>query len=81
MASRAAPDRLALVWKSIDVLLQIALVAGASLGLTGHRVGAWLMVAAVTGFVLNHVSVGLIGYRRAMSRPWPKVEPLDDDDD
>ncbi len=60
MASRTPAEKLAAVWRLIDVLLQVALVAGAFFGLTGHRLGAWLMVAAVTGFVLNHVSVGLI---------------------
>jgi hypothetical protein len=81
MASRAAPDKLGAVSALISLALQLVLVAGASIGLAGHRIGAWLMVAAVTGFLLSHLAVGLISYHRTMSRPWPNVQPLMDDDD
>ncbi len=75
MASRAAPDKLAAVSALTSLLLQLALATGASIGLAGHRVGAWLMVAAVIGFLLSHLSIGLISCHRTMSRPWPKVPP------
>ncbi len=81
MASRTPAETLPAVWGLIDLLLKIALVAGAFFGLTGHRVGAWVMLGAVIGFLLSHLAIGLISYQRTMSRPWPKVRPLVDDDD
>jgi hypothetical protein len=36
--------------------------------------------AAVIQFGMNLV-VGIVGYRHVMSRPWPQVPPLTDDDD
>jgi hypothetical protein len=47
----------------------------------GSRVGAYLMLGALGGTISVHLVVGVIGYRRAMARPWPRVSPLDDEDD
>lgn len=39
---------------------------------------------ALTGFVVllgMHLAVGIVEYRKTMSRPWPRVPPLEDDDE
>jgi hypothetical protein len=39
---------------------------------------------AIGCLVLNgagHLAVGILGYRETMSRPWPKVPPIKNDDD
>lgn len=61
--------------------LLLALVGGAYGAAFGWRPGAMLMIGAVAGKVLLHVTAGLIHYRATMQRPWPKVRPLEDDDD
>ena len=30
---------------------------------------------------LTHLAVGIVDYRQAMRRPWPKVSPVEDEDD
>jgi hypothetical protein len=45
------------------------------------RPGAFLMLTAVSGYVVLHLGAGFAAYRDAMTRPWPKVPPVDDDDD
>lgn len=47
----------------------------------GWRPGVVLMLAGVSGFVAGHLIMGFTEYRRIMRRPWPKVRPLDDDED
>jgi high-affinity Fe2+/Pb2+ permease len=47
----------------------------------GWRPGVFLMLAGLIGFVAGHLVMGVTEYHRIMSRPWPKVRPLDDDDD
>jgi hypothetical protein len=39
------------------------------------------MLAAVCGTIAGHLLIGVSEYRRIMRRPWPKVPPLDDEDD
>ena len=57
------------------------MLIGVLSAMNGDPFGAWIMLGAVCGFVLMHLSVGLVFYRRTMNRPWPKVPPLVDDDD
>lgn len=59
----------------------LLLIAGAYGGALGWRVAALVMLAAVSGQIGGHLLVGLTEYRRAMRRPWPKVQPAQDDDD
>ena len=44
------------------------------------RPGAVVALCAVLATIGAHVVRGAIGYRRVMSRPWPRVTPLQDDD-
>lgn len=43
--------------------------------------GAYLLLIAVAGEIAAHLVVGVAEYRRVMSRPWPAVNPLGDDDE
>ena len=45
------------------------------------RPGAVLMLTGLVALLLGHLAVGLQGYRRVMSRPWPRVPPLDDEEE
>jgi hypothetical protein len=39
------------------------------------------MLAGVIGYVGMHLVRGVVHYRRTMRRPWPRVPPIEDDDD
>jgi hypothetical protein len=75
------PPRLAVVAARLSLLWTFLLVAGAWSGALGWRPGAFIMLAAVCCILTGHLLVGVIAYRRTMRRPWPKVPPLEDDDD
>ena len=45
------------------------------------RVGALLMLAGVAGMFVSQLVYIAFAYRQTMRRPWPKVRPLEDDDD
>ncbi len=63
-----------------DVLL-VGVLVGVLAAVGDRRVGAWLLLAAVTGLVLTHLAISFVAYRRVMRRAWPQVRPLDDWDD
>jgi hypothetical protein len=69
------------IWSLADLGFTAVLVAGILAALAGFRVGAYLMLGALCGTLSVHLAVAVVGYRRTMARPWPRVEPLDDDDD
>ena len=39
-----------------------------------------ICVPAFSSSISTHLLVGVVGYRRVMTREWPKVRPLDDDE-
>jgi hypothetical protein len=45
------------------------------------RVAAFVVVGALVATLIVHIAVALLTYHHVMQREWPKVEPLDDDDD
>jgi uncharacterized membrane protein len=45
------------------------------------RGAAFVVVGALLATLVVHIAVALINYRHVMRREWPKVEPLDDDED
>jgi hypothetical protein len=57
------------------------LVVGAYGALLEWKPAAYLLLAAVTVLVVANLGVGVVAYRGVMSRPWPAVRPLADDDD
>jgi hypothetical protein len=66
----------------LDFPLFVALLLGALAALVFEwRVGALVAVISLVASLMLHVVNGVIEYRRVMKRPWPRVAPLDDDDD
>lgn len=87
MTPTAADDRVGARvtgwWRLVELVylaLPIALAAGALLAVWGKQSGAILIVAAFSGLFIAHLAVAIAVYRRTMSREWPKVRPLEDDD-
>ena len=63
-------------------LVSLGLVmAGMFTSVLGWGPGALLMVAGLVGTLLNDLWFAVLMYRDIMSRPWPKVASLDDEDD
>ncbi len=69
------------IWRAVALINTPALVIGSLAGLTGHRWGAFLLIVNVAVQIGYHLIVGAWAYRDVMSRPWPKVAPIDDWDD
>ena len=57
------------------------IVGGIGAAFLGFHWGAFVAVAGVFLTFSWHLAVGILGYRRVMSRAWPKVTPIEDDDD
>lgn len=45
------------------------------------RPAIYIALVSMTGRFLVHLVQGWLAYRAVMARPWPKVEPLADDED
>jgi hypothetical protein len=45
------------------------------------RPGAFLMLTGAAGLLTTHLFIGVSAYRETMNRPWPRVQPLPEDDD
>jgi hypothetical protein len=43
--------------------------------------GIFLTLGAVVALFALQLGAGIVGYRHVMSRPWPQVPALEDDDD
>jgi hypothetical protein len=54
---------------------------GALAAAADRRAGAWALVAGFVGTLAAQLVMGIAGYRRVMSRPWPDVRPLADEDE
>jgi hypothetical protein len=81
MRDSGRPSRMTVVVLRLSPLWLFLLVVGGYAGVLGWRPGALAMLAAVCCRVTGHLLVGLTEYRRTMREPWPKVSPLDHDDD
>ena len=65
----------------VALLVPLVLLSGGVYSaMLGWRPGAFLAVAGLFLTFAWHLAVGLFSYRRTMTRPWPKVPPIDDDD-
>ena len=73
--------RIARLYRFGNPLMLGLLVVGAYSSAFSWRPGAFFMLGSVCGYVALHLTAGLAAYRDAMTRPWPKVPPLEDDDD
>ena len=72
------------VWSAVSAynLLFLVLYGSMFVGFVFEsRVAAFVVVGALVATLTVHITVALLTYRHVMRREWPKVEPLDDDDD
>jgi hypothetical protein len=65
----------------INLVAPGLLLVGAYGAVFEWRPGAYVMVAALTLSVFANLAVGALAYRQTMNCPWPRVQPLRDDDD
>jgi hypothetical protein len=75
------PGKVAVVAARLSLLWALAMIVGVYGSVLGWRPGAYLLLTAVTGFLVGHLVMGLGAYRSVMRRPWPVVPPLDDEDE
>jgi hypothetical protein len=59
----------------------LLLFGGLFLVLFALRLATFLMLAGAIGMFGTRLVVGVIEYRRTMRRPWPRVPPIEEDDD
>jgi hypothetical protein len=78
---RDRPSAIVVVVARLGLVWLVLLVVGFYGGALGWRGGAFVMLAGVCGNVAGHLLMGITEYRRIMGRPWPKVRPLEDDDE
>jgi hypothetical protein len=79
MNGQAIPPHLRL-WRMVAALDMPVFIVGGLAALAGHRWGAYVLVANLIVRIGFHLTVGGWAYREVMTRPWPNVAPLDDDD-
>jgi len=60
---------------------EVLLFGGLFAAVLGWRPGAFVAMAGACLIFAWHLAIGAWSYRRVMSRPWPKVSPIEDDDD
>jgi hypothetical protein len=60
---------------------EVLLFGGVAAAFLGWRPGAFVAIAGAVLTFAWQLAVGVWSYRRTMSRPWPKVPPIEDDDD
>ena len=73
--------RLYAVYSVAQLASFVSLMAGVYAAVLGWRPAAFLMIAGLTGTVLSHLWIGVVGYREVMARSWPDVKPLEDEED
>ena len=74
------PPAVILAARGVGGILSVLIIGGAYVSLVWTP-GIYLTLGALTVYFALQVSVGIVGYRHVMSRPWPQVPPLEDDDD
>jgi len=60
---------------------ELMVFGGIFTALLGWRPGAFLAVGGASLTFAWHLGLGVFSYRRTMRRPWPNVQPIEDDDD
>jgi hypothetical protein len=68
------------LWELGSRVCLSVIAAGAVGALFGWRPGAYLIGAGLVALLLTRLGIAVLEYRRVMSRPWPKVRPLRDDE-
>jgi len=64
----------------VSVLDVPTLIVGSVAALAGQRWSAYLLIANLVAQISFHLIVGMRAYREVMTRLWPKVAPVYDDD-
>jgi hypothetical protein len=68
------------LWALVSPVCTLVIIAGAYSAILDWRPGAFLAIGGLTALIGSRCTLAIIEYRRVMSRPWPKVPPLRDDD-
>ena len=79
--TRTRLERAAIVSYGILTSTTTLMMIGGMYASLAWRPAAFVMLAGAVGQLLLHQAVGFVVYRRVMRRPWPTVEPLENDDD
>ena len=80
MTSGQAVPPLLRVWRIVAILDMPAFFVGGLAAVAGHRWGAYVLTANLVVQIGSHLIVGAWAYRDVMTRPWPKVAPVNDQD-
>lgn len=75
-----SPNTLYRLWALVAPVCTLLVIAGLYSAFLGWRPGAFLTIGGLTVLIGSRCTLAIIEYRRVMSRPWPKVQPLRDDD-
>jgi hypothetical protein len=75
------PSGLVLAIARLGLLWAALLLAGGYAAAFGWRPGAILILTGFLGNLVGNLVTGFAEYRRVMSRPWPEVSPVEDDED
>jgi hypothetical protein len=68
------------VWRIVAIFDMPVFFVGGLAAVAGHRWGAYLLIANLVVQIGSHLIVGASTYRDVMTRPWPKVAPVKDED-
>jgi hypothetical protein len=68
------------LWRLVGTLNMPLFIVGGLAAVAGHRWGAYVLVTNLIVQIGFHLIIGGWAYHDVMTRPWPKVTPLDDDD-
>jgi len=68
------------LWEVVSPACQLVILAGACGALAEWRPGAYLIGGGLAALVAARATIAVVEYRRVMSRPWPQVSPIADDD-
>ena len=74
-------SRAAIAVYQVGTLASTLMIIGGMYAAFVWRPAAFVMLAGAILQLAMHQVLGLAVYRRVMGRPWPKVAPLEDDDD
>ena len=72
--------RLGIAWAAVLLTSLVLIIVGGYASAFGWRPGALLLIAALAIRTFANLTVGLTMYRATMTRPWPEVAPIDDDE-
>jgi hypothetical protein len=68
------------LWRIVSIVDLPAFLVGGLAAVAGQRWGAYLLITNLVVQIGSHLMVGGWAYREVMTRPWPKVAPLSDED-